>query len=71
MTTALGPNPLLLTAQEVCDRLSIAKATLYRMISRGEFPKGLKHKKSITWARWPEKWVEEYLEKLARKALCA
>ncbi len=48
----------LLTIGEVAERLSISKATAWRLIEQGDFPASLR----IGWSRrWAESVVEDWL----------
>ncbi len=57
-------EPRLLKAREVYERLGISKATLYRMIDRGEFPPPLKL--SAGAKRWHSQDVEDFIAGLER-----
>ena len=56
--------PKLLKAREVCEMLGISRATLYRMIRQGKFPRPVKL--SADSSRWPSQEVEDYMATLPR-----
>ena len=56
--------PKLLKAREVWEMLGISKATLYRMIDKGQFPKQVKP--SPGTSRWHRHEVEDYMAGLPR-----
>ena len=49
----------LLTFKEACWRLSVSRATLYRMIERGEFPKPVHISNGCP--RFNEQDIDEYI----------
>ena len=57
--------PKLLKAREVWEMLGISKATLYRMIDKGQFPKQVKP--SPGTSRWHRHEVEDYIAALPRE----
>ena len=56
--------PKLLKAREVCEMLGISKATLYRLIRQGKFPRQVKL--GVGTSRWPSQVVENYMSTLPR-----
>ena len=54
----------LLKAHEVCEKLGISKATLYRMIRKDQFPQPLKLGASAS--RWHSQEVEDFMAGLPR-----
>ena len=54
--------PLLLDAKAVAGLLSISKATLYRMIDRGDFPRP--KPVSVGTVRWKRETVLQFIDKL-------
>lgn len=56
-----GPKDLL-TAREVAARLSISPRTLYRMLSRKQFPPPVRLGRK--WVRWKTTDVQRYLDAL-------
>lgn len=56
------PVLTLLTATECQKRLHVSRATFYRMIDSGEFPRPLK--RNSHWARWKESDVTDFLDQL-------
>ena len=57
-------EPRLLKAREVYERLGISRATLYRMIEKGQFPPPLKL--STGTSRWHSQDVEDFIAGLLR-----
>jgi predicted DNA-binding transcriptional regulator AlpA len=52
----------LLTARQVAERLQVHVRTLWAMIARGEFPRGLRRNRR--WVRWYARDITEYLGRL-------
>ena len=50
-----------LKLREVADIASLSKATVYRLMERGEFPKHVKQGRS---SRWSSAEIHEYIESL-------
>jgi prophage regulatory protein len=50
----------LLRLREVTDRTALSRATIWRMYSRGEFPKPIRAGNSCT-TRWIESEVEDWI----------
>ena len=55
----------LLNSREICEMLGISRSTLYRMISKGLFPKPVRP--SPGTSRWPIEEVENYIAALPRE----
>lgn len=53
-------SPLLMSAADVARAFAVSKATFYRMISGGHFPKG--ESISANCTRWKRSTVEEWIE---------
>ena len=49
----------ILRVQEVCRRTGVSRATIYRLMSRGEFPKG--HSLSKGTVGWNEAEVQGWI----------
>jgi predicted DNA-binding transcriptional regulator AlpA len=65
-TEFVTPEPLpaddtMLDAKEVCRRIGVHKATLWRMVERGDFP--APHRPTERIRVWPARCVREWLEK--------
>ena len=58
-------NTQLLTGDEICSRLSISKATLYRLVDLGELPKPIKCGAA---SRWTEAAVIDLYERKCGEA---
>ena len=54
----------LITVADVCERLNISRAKLYRMMRNGEFPPPLKVGSQSV--RWPQSELDEFLAELPR-----
>jgi len=50
-----------LTLKDLINILNLSKTTIYRMISKNQFPKPVKQGKFLYWR---EKDIEEWLKKL-------
>jgi predicted DNA-binding transcriptional regulator AlpA len=59
---ARGPQDLL-TSQQVADRLSVSVRTLWRLVSRGSFPKPIRYNRKLV--RWKSVDIERYLDSLS------
>ena len=53
----------LLTARDVCERAALSRATLYRLVAAGRFPKPLKVGSQAV--RWRADEIAEHIEKLS------
>ena len=53
----------MLRLPEVMRRMSVSRATIYRMIDKGEFPKPARFGRSSVW---PDADIREYQKKLVK-----
>ena len=60
----VNSTPKLLKAREVWEMLGISKATLYRLIRKGRFPRPVKL--GAGTSRWPSQEIENYIAALPR-----
>jgi excisionase family DNA binding protein len=60
-----GPQDLL-TSQQVADRLSVSVRTLWRLVSRGNFPQPIRYNRKLV--RWKSSDIERYLDSLSSSA---
>jgi prophage regulatory protein len=58
------PAPRLLRLREVQRRVSLSRATIWRLERRGEFPK--RHRVSAGAVAWLERDIDQWIEKVAR-----
>lgn len=54
----------LLSRKDVLNKLQISRTTLWRLISKGMLPEGIKL--SERTIRWKESIIQEYIEKLSK-----
>lgn len=65
-TATADPAPLLLTAQEVVQMLSVSKSTLWRMRDSGKLPAPIRVGGIVRWrASDIQRWVEQGCPTLA------
>ena len=56
----------MLTIKQVCERVGLARPTIYAMMQKGAFPRG--RKLTAAAVRWCSREVEEWLENRPRSA---
>lgn len=52
-----------LKIQEVVDRVGLSRATIYRMMERGQFPRS--HKVTSYAVRWRESEIDDFMDAVA------